>query len=100
MDIFKWLKKQKADAPPTLLRCTCCEYEMEYTDRELRLMARRTTPSSPCPFMDLCHICHTGFMVPIRYEMDGKLYLFDEIKPLVKNLDPKTAWIRIYSHKD
>lgn len=97
MDIFKWFKPPP---PDTMLRCTKCGYELEYTDNELRLMAKRATPSSPCPFMDLCHICHTGFMVPIRYEKDGKIYLFEQIKPLVKNLDPKTAFIRIYSHED
>jgi len=97
MDIFKWFKK----APPdTMSCCTECGYEMEYTDRELRLMAKRAPPTSPCPFMDLCHICHTGFMIPIHYEKDGKLYLFEKIKPLVKNLDKENAWLRIYSHKD
>jgi hypothetical protein len=98
MAISSWFRK--TPSPDTLLRCTHCEYELAYTDREMRLMAKRASAIDPCPFMDLCHICHTGFMIPIHYENDGKTYFFEKIKPLVKNLDEKTAWLRIYSHHD
>jgi hypothetical protein len=74
---------------------------MGYTEKELRLMARRSPPSAPCPFSDPCHICHIGFMIPVDYKTDeGKRYLYENVKPLVKKLDPKTVMARIHNHED
>jgi len=87
--------------PPALLRCTHCEYEEEFSSAELRRLAKRQPKSSPCPFQTECHICHTGFMIPVDHHApDGKHYLFDEIKPKIKNLDPNTLMERIFTHPD
>lgn len=99
MPLFKWFKSKTPQE--TLLRCTNCDYELEYTDEELKQMTKHAKQGDPCPFMDPCHICHTGFMIPVHYQTeDGRLFLFKEIKPLVKNLDPDTAWRRIYGHNE
>jgi hypothetical protein len=40
-------------------------------------------------------------MIPLNYlAPDGKRYLFHDIKPLIKNLDPDTVMERIFSHPD
>lgn len=87
--------------PPTLLRCTECEYEDMFTYKELHRLAKRQPKNSPCPFQTECHICHIGFMIPVDYQSpDGKHYLFDYIKPLIKNLGQDTLMERIYTHPD
>ena len=98
MDIINWFRKPK-QTEEVVLRCTHCKYELDYTVKELKKMEKHAQPNSPCPFMDPCHICHTGFMIPISYQSDdGKLFLFKKIKSLLKNLDPDSAWIRIYEN--
>jgi len=40
-------------------------------------------------------------MIPVDHHApDGKHYLFDEIKPKIKNLDPNTLMERIFTHPD
>jgi len=97
MAILNFFKKH----PPALLHCTYCEFEDEFTYRELRRLAKRQPRNSPCLFQMPRHICHIGFMIPVNYHApDGKHYLFENIKPLIKNLDQDTLMERIYTHPD
>ena len=87
--------------PPALLRCTHCEYEDDFSFKELKRLAKRLPKDSVCPFQTECHICHTGFMIPVDYHApDGQHYLFDNIKPKIKNLDQNTLMERIFTHPD
>ena len=84
---------------PVLLRCTECNYEFDISPREIRQLERKNKADSVCPVKGECHICHTGFMIPVKYiDNKGKQYLFHEIKPKIKNLDPNTVMKRIFEH--
>ena len=44
-------------------------------------------------------MCHIGFSIPVNYtDYRGRTYLFHEMKPKIKNLDPNTAMERIFGH--
>ncbi len=98
MDIFRFFKKKKE---PILLRCTHCYYELDYSPGEVRLLERQNSLDPVCTVKEPCHICHIGFMIPVKYtDMFGKRYLFHEIKPKIKNLNPNTVMERIFEHPD
>ena len=98
MDIFRFFVKKKE---PVLLRCTECNYELDLSLREVCLLERQNVDDLVCPVKKPCHICHIGFMVPVNYtDKTGKQYLFHEIKPKIKNLDPDTVMERIFDHHD
>jgi len=93
MGILSFFKKK----PPILFRCTECCYEFKLTPKEVRLLQGRNSFDPVCPPKELCHICHIGFMIPVKYTDEfGKKYLFHEIKPKIKNLDPNTVMQRIF----
>ena len=49
--------------------------------------------------MGECDMCHIGFIIPVNYTNNlGKTYLFHEMKPIIKNLDPNTVMERIFGH--
>ena len=97
MDIFRFFKKKA----PVLLRCTECAYEYELSPREVRLLEKQNAHDTVCPVHEPCHICHIGFMIPVNYtDKNGKLFLFDKIKPKIKNLDPNTVMERIFNDPD
>ncbi len=97
MAIFNLFEKQK----PILCRCTHCVYEFELTPKELRLLERQNHNDPVCPVKEPCHICHIGFMIPVNYtNKEGKQFLFHQIKPKIKNLDPDTVMERIFEDAD
>lgn len=97
MDISRLFRKKS----PVVLQCTECTYELEYSPGEIRRLERKNASDPVCPIKDPCHICHIGFMIPVNYlAKDGKQYLFDEIKPKIKNLDPDTVMERIFENPD
>ena len=86
---------------PVLLRCTECNYEFDLSPREIRQLERGNRDDPVCPVREECHICHIGFMIPVKYiDSKGKQYLFHEIKPKIKNLDPDTLHERIFEHAE
>ena len=95
MGIFHFFsKKQK---PPVLVRCTHCSYELPLLAREVRLLETRNAGDPVCSVKEECDICHIGFMIPVHYtDQHGKTYLFHDLKPKIKNLDPKTVMNRIF----
>lgn len=96
MAIFPFFKKKKLQ--PIIGRCTYCYYELTYSLREVRLLERQNALDPVCPVKEPCHICHIGFIIPVKYTgILGKLYLFHEIKPKIKNLDPDTVMERIFN---
>jgi hypothetical protein len=98
MDISHFFVKKKE---PVLVRCTECNYEFDLSSREVRLLERQNALDSVCPVKEPCHMCHIGFMIPVNYtDKTGKQYLFCEIKPKIKNLDPDTVMERIFDHPD
>jgi len=98
MGIFRFFVKEKG---PVLLRCTECNYEFDLSVREVRLLARQNVDDPVCPVKEPCHMCHIGFMIPVDYtDKTGKQYLFHEIKPKIRNLDPDTVMERIFDHPD
>ncbi len=92
MALFNLFKKKFV-----LFRCSFCYHEFQLSLREVRSL-ESLNPSDPvCSAKELCHICHTGFMIPVNYtDKHGKLFLFHQIKPKIKNLDPNTAFDRIF----
>lgn len=97
MDIFRFFKK----IPPVLTRCTECSFEYDLSPREVRLLEKQNANDAICPVKEPCHICHIGFMIPVNYvARSGKRYLFHEIKPKIKNLDPNTVMERIFENPD
>jgi len=93
MGIFNFFKKK----PPILLRCTHCYYELELPLKEVRLLERQNSFDPVCTAREPCHICHIGFMIPVKHtDMFGNHYLFHEIKPKIKNLNPNTVMQRIF----
>ncbi|MEK6589958.1 MAG: hypothetical protein AABZ11_04690 [Nitrospinota bacterium] len=96
MDILNLLGFRQA-----LVRCTHCYYEFHLSPREVRLLEKQNTSDTVCPVKEECHICHIGFMIPVKYtDKTGKKYLFHEIKPKIKNLDPNTVMERILRDHD
>jgi hypothetical protein len=94
MGIFHFFFKKKE---PLLVRCTHCYYEFHLSSREVRLLQTKNASDPVCPFKEECDICHIGFMIPVKYtDKQGKVYLFHEIKPKIKNLDPNTVIERIF----
>ncbi len=90
---FSFFKKNK----PILVRCTHCYDEFELTIREVRLLKEQNKSDSICPIKEECHICHIGYVIPVKYtDKDGKEYNYSEIKPKIKNLDPDTVMERIF----
>ena len=98
MDIFRFSRKKK----PVLMRCTQYYYEFEGAPREIRLLAKQNALDPVCPVKEMYHICHTDFMIPVKYiHKDAKQYLFHKIIPKIKNLDPNTVMGRtIKDNKD
>ena len=97
MDIFNVFKRRK----PVLIRCTACYYEFDLSPREVRFFEKQNAGDVLCPIKEPCHMCHIGFMIPVKYtNKDGKQYLFHEIKPKIKNLDPNTVMERIFEVAD
>jgi len=93
MAIFPFFKKKD----PVLLRCTECSYELDIPHKKVRSLIRQNKNDPVCTIKEPCHICHIGFMIPVNYtHSDGKQYLFDQLKPEIKNLDPDTAIDRIF----
>ncbi len=92
MDIFPFFKKE-----PIILRCTYCYYELTCSLKDIRLLERQNSFDPVCSVKKPCHICHIGFMIPVKYTgILGKQYLFYKIKPKIKNLDPDTVMERIF----
>ena len=97
MAIFHFFNKKK----PVLFRCTECYYEFELSTREVRLLEIKNCHDSICPPKEICHICHTGFMIPVKYtNKSGKQYLFHKIKPKIKKLDPNKVFESIFENPD
>ncbi len=80
-----------------LVRCTYCYDEFYLSPREVRLLETKNTGDTLCPVKEECDMCHIGFMIPVNYtDYHGKTYLFHEMKPKIKNLDPNTVMLRIF----
>lgn len=95
MGIFHFFSKEKKQ--PVLVRCTYCSYEFPLLPREVRLLETRNAADPVCPVKEECDICHIGFVIPVNYtDRHGNTYLFHELKPIIKNLDPKTVTKRIF----
>ena len=92
MAIFSLFRKKK----PLLMRCTVCNVEHDLSRREILRLEKQNADDPVCPVKEQCHICHSGFMIPVQYtDKSGKQYLFQKIKPKIKNLDPDTVMQRI-----
>ena len=97
MAIFPLLNKKE----PILFRCTECGFEFKLSIRQVRKLERKNCHDPVCPPKELCHICHMGFMIPVKYtNKSGKEYLFHKIKPKIKNIDPNTALEDIFQNPD
>lgn len=97
MDISRFFKKKK----PVLFRCTECNYELEFLPKEISFLEKQNADEPVCPLKEPCHICHIGFMIPVKYiDKNGKEYLFHKIKPKIENLDPDSVMERIFEHTD
>lgn len=95
MAIFPFFSKKNKQ--PILVRCTHCYYEFHLLPGEVRLLEAKNPADSVCPVKQECDICHIGFMIPVKYtDKQGKVFLFHEIKPKIKNLDPNTVMERIF----
>jgi len=99
MDILRLLGLKKKQ--PVLVRCTNCYYDFYLSPREVRLLESQNANDPVCSVKEECHVCHIGFMIPVKYtDKSGKTYLYHEIKPKIKNLDPNTVMERIMNDDD
>lgn len=97
MDIFRLLKKRT----PVLMRCTYCYEEMDFSAKQVRMLMAKNTYDPVCSIKEECHYCHIGFVIPVKYkDNSGNTFLFHEIKPKIKNLDPNTVMERIFQLHD
>ena len=97
MAIFRFFSKKKR--LPTLVKCTHCDYEFHLSPTEVRLLHTQNSGDPVCTIKELCDICHIGFMIPVKYtDKQGNVYLFNEIKPKIKNLNPNTVMERIFGN--
>ncbi len=95
MGIFNFFSKK--NKLPVLVRCTYCYYEFDLSPGEVRLLETQNARDPVCSVKEECDICHIGFMIPVNYtDKQGKTYLFHEMKPKIKNLNPDTVMERIY----
>ena len=96
MAIFPFLSKKKQ---PVLVLCTYCYDEFYLSPREVRLLETKNAADPVCPVKEECDMCHIGFSIPVNYtDYRGRTYLFHEMKPKIKNLDPNTVMERIFGH--
>ena len=96
MDIFSFFKKfpQKQ----VLVKCTNCDFEYHLSPREVRILEKHNMHDPVCSVKEECDICHIGFMIPDNYtDKNGKTFVFEELKPKIKNLDPNSVMERIFS---
>ena len=94
--IFPFFSKKKQ---PVLVRCTYCYDEFYLSPREIRLLESQNALDPICPVKEECDMCHIGFTIPVNYtNKHGKTFLFHELKPKIKNLDPNTVMERIFGH--
>ncbi|MFQ6084571.1 MAG: hypothetical protein ACE5WD_14625 [Candidatus Aminicenantia bacterium] len=97
MAISNLFKKQKN----ILFRCSYCYFEYTLSLTQVRLLERLNHSDPICQPKEPCHICHIGFMIPVNYtNKQGKQFLFHQIKPKIKNLDPDTVMERILEEAD
>ena len=97
MDLLKLGKLKKIPAPT---RCTYCDYEDLFSEREIRNIEKDNKNDPECDIKVECKICHSGYQIPIEYtDKQGKLYLYDEIKSKITNPDPKKLMQRMYGSK-
>ncbi len=95
--LHSFFKKKK----PVLMRCTHCYEELYLSPKEVRSLETKNSNDPVCPIKQMCHICHIGFSIPVKYSNNsGKVYLFHQIKPKIKNLDPDTVMQRILDNHD
>ncbi len=96
MAIFPFFSNKKQ---PVLVRCTYCYDEFYLSPKEVRLLETKNTGDALCPVKEECDMCHIGFTIPVNYtDKHGNSYLFHEMKPKIKNLDPNTVMQRIFGN--
>ena len=84
---------------PVLVRCTYCYDEFYLSPREIRLLESQNALDPICPVKEECDMCHIGFTIPVNYTNNhGNTFLFHEMKPKIKNLDPNTVIQRIFGN--
>ena len=96
MGIFHFFSNKKK---PVLVRCSYCYDEFYLSPREVRLLETKNTGDPVCSVKEECDMCHIGFVIPVNYTNKyGNTFLFHELKPKIKNLDPNTVMERIFGH--
>jgi hypothetical protein len=97
MDLLNFWKLKKIPVPT---RCTYCDYEDLFSEREIRNIQKDNKNDPQCDIRVECEICHNGYQIPIEYiDKRRNLYLYDKIKPNITNPDPKKLMQRIYGVK-
>jgi len=70
---------------------------VQISPREVRQLQKQNRHDPVCDIKKECHICHIGFMIPLKYtDKKGKPYRYNQIKPKIENLDPQTVMERMY----
>ena len=87
MDLLNFWKLKKIPVPT---RCTYCDYEDLFSEREIRKIQKQNKNDLECNIKVECDICHNGYQIPIEYtDKHGKVYLYDEIKAKITNPGPQ-----------
>ena len=99
MDILNFRKLKKIPVR-TPTRCTYCNYEDLFSEREIGNIQKDNRNDPDCDIKVECEICHNGYQILIEYtDKHAKLYLYNETKPKITNPDPKKLMQRIYDIK-
>ncbi len=64
MDLLNFWKLKKIPVPT---RCTYCDYEDLFSEREIRKIQKNNKNDLECDIKVKCEICHNGYQILIEY---------------------------------
>ncbi len=73
--------------PDILFRCTHCKAEESFNKKFVAKLEAENRHDSICPLKVECHICHSGYAIPIKYKSKtGKIYNFNKLADKIPHI--------------
>lgn len=74
--------------PVILFRCTYCKAEESFSKKFVIKLESDNKDDTVCPLKVECHICHSGFAIPVNYKSkSGKTYIFDALADSIPHFE-------------